>query len=55
MTTLEKIQTELRRQYEASRAFGIGWLDLDDPERSKIDGEVDLVALARAIDTPTDG
>lgn len=50
MTTLETIVAELKRQYEESRSNGIGWLDTDRPKEAVIDGRVDLVALAAAID-----
>lgn len=56
MTTLQKIVAELERQNRVSRAYGLHWLDLADLTAVVIDGQVNLVALAKAIDdTPTDG
>ena len=50
MTTLELIIAELKRQHEESRHDGLGYLRIEDPEKTCIDGDVDLVALAAAID-----
>jgi hypothetical protein len=47
MTTLEAIIAELKRQ---ARERGLEWLDVDDPSDATLDGQVDLVALAKAID-----
>lgn len=52
MTTIEIIVAELRRQLEGNPyPHSIGWLEQDNPKATKIDGYVDLVALAMAIDT----
>jgi hypothetical protein len=50
MTTLEIILKELHRQHDESRANGLGWFDDSDPREAVIDGRVDIVALAAAID-----
>jgi len=50
MTTLEIIVAELKRQHEESRSGGLGYLRLEDTKRAAVDGDVDLVALAAAID-----
>jgi hypothetical protein len=55
MTTLEIIITELDRQAEASRASGLGCFSAADPEDALIDGRVDLIALAAAIDKHKEG
>lgn len=47
MTTLEAILAELRRQ--AKEPFGC-YLSDDDPTGITVDGSVDLVALAAAVD-----
>ena len=48
--TLDIIVAELRRQHDASGATGLGYLDLDNLRAAMIDGQVDLQALADAID-----
>lgn len=55
MTTLEIIVAELKRQHDESRAFGLGYLDLDDLRAARLDGQVDLEALAKAVDTHAAG
>lgn len=53
MTTLETILKELHQQHDKSRSNGLGWLDADNPCEVDIDGRVDVVALAAAIDAET--
>lgn len=48
-TTLEKIKAELQRQADADYTGG-PYLDMDDDRSAVIDGRVDLVALAAAVD-----
>lgn len=50
MDTLAIIRAELQRQADNSRGGGLGCYVDDDPESALIDGDVDLVALATAID-----
>jgi hypothetical protein len=49
MTILEKIKAELQRQANAARE-GAPYVDMDNERSAIIDGRVDLVALAAAID-----
>jgi hypothetical protein len=51
METLALIRTELRRQHDISRGTGLGCFDDTRPNDALIDGRVDLVQLAYAIDT----
>jgi hypothetical protein len=50
MTTLEIIIEELRRQSDADHECS-PYLDFSDHREAIIDGRVDLVALAAAIDS----
>lgn len=51
MSTLEIIVAELKRQHDESGASGLGYLDLDDLSAARLDGQVNLRALAHTIDT----
>jgi len=49
MTILDAIIAELERQYKVIPEDGIEYLDVDNPKKAVIDGRVDLLALACAI------
>lgn len=47
---VEAIVTEARRQQsDETGAWRVYWVEADDPRAAKIEGEIDLVALARAV------
>lgn len=50
VTTLEIIIAELQRQRDKAGWDSLGWFNAEDPKEAVIDGRVDLVALAEAID-----
>jgi len=51
--TLRTIIDELQRQTDTSRYRWLGCFDPTDPSNALIDGDVDLTALADAIDNQT--
>ena len=50
MKTLGAIIAELERQNDESRGFGLGCFEANDPSSAVVDGRVDLVALANAVE-----